>query len=789
MGRIRGLTIVFVLVGLTVCVACSSDRSAGHGDSNRSADTPQHPEQEAASVQAYLDSRYKHSDVRHSFRNRFGEGMVDCVDFFATSEVKDLAKHGTPLTEIPTPPPFPANRRATPQTFEDVGTDEDGNRRTCPAGSVPFQRLTAETIESRGGLNAFVSSRATKARSADQTRPTAPGRDPSPIVLQGTQALAPPLAPPPPSNGGTCGQFPQGDLSSAATGAYAHVQQTVYPGASGPEYNIAQAWTTMSIYDPYVPVDKSHSLMQVWLYSGWGFNNFGCTCGTPGVPCTESVEVGWDVDPFFFSATPELFVASTNNGYTDFCQNDCAHWQPLPGAGMSAGMPLPYSVPGYLPQYELGITVVAGGSGSTAGWYVMTDLAALNGGTGGIAPSWIGYFPFATQFTGLMAEGQAQEFQVGGEVDDFYKGTHLSAPWTQIMGSSQAPTTGYGNSAYVYNTEACNGVGVCTEPTTVGPATVPDSYSYALTNGPDGFTLPSGWHNYFFLGDVSTRAYSWSEVTIGSGAPTLLAPYRGPGYVFTTMAPVYVPSSGINEYEFRMYAVSNTQVSYNYLIEEFSSLSAGWAGSWVGLQNNLGAALYLGAVTADYNNGAFWGWDSDGNVWTNDGPSEITEEYSTFWDVAVWNSGSVYGGEPGGGGLGPPYGDLNIASKNTSGVWTNAGISGDQFAFDPIAWEYDSNPYVLDEHSVVWEPTEGGYVALTAHICGGSASLTTLTQIAVKAGVVFGLGQAGTVWAFYGGCWSQVGKKTEFANSIATDNGYTTAVWASDSSGKIWTAE
>jgi len=30
---------------------------------------------------------------------------------------------------------------------------------------------------------------------------------------------------------------------------------------------------------------------------------------------------------------------------------------------------------------------------------------------------------------------------------------------------------------------------------------------------------------------------------------------------------------------------------------------------------------------------------------------------------------------------------------------------------------------------------------------------------------------------------------TSFANSIATDNGNLTAVWASDGSGDIWTAE
>jgi len=39
-----------------------------------------------------------------------------------------------------------------------------------------------------------------------------------------------------------------------------------------------------------------------------------------------------------------------------------------------------------------------------------------------------------------------------------------------------------------------------------------------------------------------------------------------------------------------------------------------------------------------------------------------------------------------------------------------------------------------------------------------------------------------------GNCWSQVGTQGDFAVSIATENGNTMAVWASDANGLIWGA-
>lgn len=88
----------------------------------------------------------------------------------------------------------------------------------------------------------------------------------------------------------------------------------------------------------------------------------------------------------------------------------------------------------------------------------------------------------------------------------------------------------------------------------------------------------------------------------------------------------------------------------------------------------------------------------------------------------------------------------------------------------------------------MWQPASFGYTQLTTAKCS-SGSVNPFVQIAVKAGVVYGLGEYGSVWANYSSCWSQVGAKSNFANSIATDNGSTTAVWASDGSGNIWVAE
>jgi hypothetical protein len=169
-------------------------------------------------------------------------------------------------------------------------------------------------------------------------------------------------------------------------------------------------------------------------------------------------------------------------------------------------------------------------------------------------------------------------------------------------------------------------------------------------------------------------------------------PSRVEGYVSTTMAPLYVPNAGINESEFRVYALSNTESSFNFLAEEFSSLTAGLNGTWSSLVDNHGASLYLGAVATDIANGAFWGWDSGGNVYTNEGLSQITLKYSTYWDVAVWNSGSAYGLVPGGGcSLSPPNGGLCLY-RDVSGTWTDEHTSGEQIAFDTLAWGYDSNP-------------------------------------------------------------------------------------------------
>jgi hypothetical protein len=73
MGQIRGLTAGFVLLGLAVCVACSSDGGATKATTRSSgATTKTPPAAEVARAQSYLDSRYKPADVQHTFTSYFG---------------------------------------------------------------------------------------------------------------------------------------------------------------------------------------------------------------------------------------------------------------------------------------------------------------------------------------------------------------------------------------------------------------------------------------------------------------------------------------------------------------------------------------------------------------------------------------------------------------------------------------------------------------------------------------------------------------------------------------------
>lgn len=98
-------------------------------------------------MQAFLDARYKASDVRYSFHTAAGQ-TIDCVDFFAEPGVKALAARGQTLTSIPTAPPVPdafKNRATTPGPHNETDLsfhgqpDVNGNPEQCPEGGAHYR--------------------------------------------------------------------------------------------------------------------------------------------------------------------------------------------------------------------------------------------------------------------------------------------------------------------------------------------------------------------------------------------------------------------------------------------------------------------------------------------------------------------------------------------------------------------------------------------------------------------------------------------------------------------------
>ena len=369
--RILGVIVLAAgSVGLT-SVACSS---RGNG-ARPSLDT----RDEAARVRAFLDSRYTAADVRHSFQTINLE-TIDCIDFFAYPSVKALAAAGTPLTEIPKPPP-PRRPVRTPATGGHLSSlmfngdpDDSGSARVCPADTVPIIRVTAEDIEAAGGLDAY-QSRAGKMKKAPPPRPGkispptpyAPGGAPQARVVTrhpaahdptthgpsepqaSTTTSATPLERTPPPMPGYCGEFESEDITG-----YAHVQWTynTYSGTS-----ITGANASMSIFDPQPVTGSDHSLMEMWMYSGQGFDGWGCSCqGFAGGPdaggpdaggtCIQDVEMGWIVAPGLYthnSNSAHLFYFDSNDGYASGCyDNNPAEgslacdlgWVPAAGATM-----------------------------------------------------------------------------------------------------------------------------------------------------------------------------------------------------------------------------------------------------------------------------------------------------------------------------------------------------------------------------------------------------------------------------------------------------------------------
>lgn len=415
----------------------------------------------AASVQAFLDARYKQSDVQHSFHTIFGE-TIDCIDFFAQPGARALAAQGTPLTApLPNvaPPSAMIALRATGASpagaqaaLFDGQPDENGNARACSGLTVPMLRITAADVATAGGLDAFVG------------------------LQQKKNGVSQP-----PDNAGP---------------AYAHIQRNYTGGGT-----ITAGDSYMGIFSPVVSHIPNHSLAQTWTWTN-----------TSGVGA-QTVEIGWSVDPGVYylnnPTAPHLFIYATNNNYTSGCYNNlgssCLTFLVPQGAVFTPGQTLTSGVVGGT-QQDLGVfTVWQPQIGSTPPcWYV---FVALN--TGNTYP--LGCYP-ASDFSGQM-QTSASIFQAGGEVSDSTNGS-----WVVPMGIGSSPAAGFGQSAYMYGYEACTGTGsqeTCNFSFT-DPGPTENAYAESTSPAAPPQT-PSGWP-YFYYG-MAPEAF-WGQNWGSNFSPT-----------------------------------------------------------------------------------------------------------------------------------------------------------------------------------------------------------------------------------------------------------------------------
>jgi hypothetical protein len=399
-------------------------------------------------MKEFIDSRYTKSDVRHSFKTKFGE-VIDCIDFFAQPGVKALMARGIPITTAV--PPSPEGSTSSSVLSDDAFNgqpDADGLPRSCPQESVPILRLTVDHIQAHGGLDRFIQHYAYKA--------------------------------PPPTDSRS--------LSQPETGAphYAHVTIT-----SNTNANITGMQDYLNILKPVIASPGySHSISQIWI----GQHGARTPCAAN---CEQTIEVGWNVDKTINSdANPHLFTFATSNGYGNGCYNNVngkggtcipSSWI-AKGATYTPGMAL---TPGA--QTELKVFVKYDPTSSPGGpaWW-----AAVNGQ---YIESWL-----SSDFSaipGTTMATSANYVLAGGEVEDYadefavQMGSGSAANATSVDGFGGVGTTGYH-----HDLQACTGSeggAPCSYTLTGAPTpTMPAFYSFSQTGG------KSSWNNYFFYGDA-----------------------------------------------------------------------------------------------------------------------------------------------------------------------------------------------------------------------------------------------------------------------------------------------
>ncbi len=416
---------------------------------------------ELARIQSYLDARYTAKDVWRTFETKLGQ-TIDCIDWFAQPGVKAMAAMGTPITQIPSPPPLPAGA-AKPPPIPDWGfngaPDKHGVPRECPPKSTPMVRVTVAEIQTAGGLDAYL-------------RP---------------QRVTPP------------------DVAEN-TDMYAH-DRVKYSGSSTQIY-YGQSWLSVSYPTPFPQYggNGDHSLAQTWMVSGTGYNvptNLGApcpqgACTDPGQPncqssaCLQIIEIGWKVEQDPPPIRPRFFIMATNDGYytqcygTNPCLNGDTPFVQYQNTWVTNGAFLPINPPGNgWQQFELNVdTYNVNGT-----WYVYA-----NGPIGYYKSTASGY-P-TNFFTGSMVN-TAQKFEAGGEVRDH---TEL---WIIPMGSGASATSGYPQAAYlhdfmVFTTD--NGTSFSFTPMDdAGDNYLARGvYDHLTANNP----FPNVWNNVFFFGNA-----------------------------------------------------------------------------------------------------------------------------------------------------------------------------------------------------------------------------------------------------------------------------------------------
>jgi hypothetical protein len=276
-----------------------------------------------------------------------------------------------------------------------------------------------------------------------------------------------------------------------------------------------------------------------------------------------------------------------------------------------------------------------------------------------------------------------------------------------------------------------------------------------------------------------------------------------------TIAPRFVYDSNIGEEKFNLdliVPIENGSTG-NYLVEGFSTEPDGLNDPYSYREVCGNSDWYAVGLTSDYYNnplsngadsGKIWGWGTGHGLWTNDPSFSCIESVAMgFTSAAVFNAAAA-----------PPPTNVWATSSSTTtctsmtpagqcieqGTFTGSGYTfvGDGLGAELIVFDsITGDIYALSESNRVWK----NWNELPNARCTGGGVVVPV-QIAAKNGVVFALGETGTVW-FLGGvdgstCWTPINITEDFTfTAIATDNDFFLgpAVWGVDYAGYLWAAQ